>query len=217
MFIINNYKTTKNNYETQGSVTNITILKKNGSELIAKIDTQDLEKVQEMGVWFAEWHKDFNSYLVQNLEVTKENKKVQSKKRSLQSVILDTQASTPIKHINRDTLDNRKSNLEFVNSREKNEYETIDNDTIAVILKDKYGKPQAKALVLMKDFDRVINKRYTWIYEKGNRQPRVIAHTPNGKVYMENVIMLPSPEERVHHINLNPLDNRRTNLENKLR
>lgn len=75
MIIINNYKTTKNNYESQGSVTNITILKKNGSELIAKIDTEDLEKVQAMGVWFAEWHKDFNSYLVQNITTTKENKK----------------------------------------------------------------------------------------------------------------------------------------------
>jgi len=51
VIIINNYKTTKNNYESQGSVTNITILKKNGAELIAKIDTEDLEKVQSMGVW----------------------------------------------------------------------------------------------------------------------------------------------------------------------
>ncbi|WP_331476353.1 hypothetical protein [Terrisporobacter petrolearius] len=44
MITINNYKTTKNNYEIQSSVTNITILKKNDSELIAKIDTEDLEK-----------------------------------------------------------------------------------------------------------------------------------------------------------------------------
>ena len=217
VIIINNYKTTKNNYEIQGSVTNITILKKNGSEFIAKIDTEDLEKVQEMGVWFAEWHKDFNSYLVQNITTTKENKKVKSTKRNIQSVILDTGSSAPIRHINGDTLDNRKSNLELVNQREKNEYENIDDETIAIILKDRYGKPQAKALVSVKDLDRVINKRYTWVYSKGHNQPRVIAHIPSGKVYMEDVIMKPSEEERVHHINLNPLDNRRKNLENKLK
>ncbi|MGL5314601.1 MAG: hypothetical protein ACRC92_15225 [Peptostreptococcaceae bacterium] len=215
MFVINNYKTTENKYETQGSVTLITILKKNGTELIAKIDTSDLEKVQAMGIWFAEWHKDFNSYLVQNLTITKENKKIKSTKRNLQSVILDTQASAPIRHINSDTLDNRKSNLELVNMREKNEYEVIDDETIAVILKDKNGQVQDKALVSFKDLDRVINKRYTWIYHKGYRQPQVIAHTPNGKVHMEDVLMKPSEDERVHHINLNPLDNRRKNLENK--
>lgn len=215
MFVINNYKTTENKYETQGSVTLITILKKNNTELVAKIDTEDLEKVQAMGTWFAEWHKDFNSYLVQNLTVTKENKKIKSTKRNIQSVILDTQASAPIKHTNGDTLDNRKCNLELVNTKEKNEYEVIDDETIAVILKDKYGKDQAKALVSFKDLDRVINKRYTWIYHKGYKQPQVIAHTPNGKVNMEDVIMKPGEEERVHHINLNPLDNRRKNLENK--
>lgn len=217
MFIINNYKTTENKYEIQGSVTLITILKKNGTELVAKIDTSNLEKVQAMGVWFAEWHKDFNSYLVQNLTITKENKKIKSTKRNLQSVILDAQASAPIKHINGDTLDNRKSNLEVVNMKEKNEYEVIDDETIAVILKDKNGQVQDKTLVSYKDLDRVINKRYTWIYHKGYRQPQVIAHTPNGKVHMEDVLMKPGEGEKVHHINLNPLDNRRKNLENKVK
>ncbi len=215
MFIIDNYKTKENKYETQGNVTFINILKKNNTELVAKIDTEDLEKVQAMGTWFAEWHKDFNSYLVQNLTVTKVDKKLKSNKRNIQSVILDTEAKAPIKHINGDTLDNRKCNLQLVDRKEKNEYETIDNDTIAVILKDRYGKEQAKALISSKDLDRVINKKYTWLYHKGYKQPQVIAHTPNGKVNLEDVIMKPSENMRVHHINLNPLDNRRKNLENK--
>lgn len=215
MFSINNYKTTQNKYETQGSVTLITILKKNNAELVAKIDTEDLEKVQAMGTWFAEWNKDFNNYLAQNLTINKENKKIKSTKRNIQAVILDTASSAPIRHINGDTLDNRKCNLELVDRKEKNEYEVIDDETIAVILKDRYGKAQAKALVSFKDLDRVINKRYTWIYHKGHKQPQVIAHTPNGKVHMEDVIMKPGTDERVHHINLNPLDNRRKNLENK--
>ncbi|MEG1410831.1 MAG: hypothetical protein RSD36_13410 [Terrisporobacter sp.] len=215
MFVINNYKTTENKYEIQGPVTLITILKKNNTELVAKIDTEDLEKVQGMGIWFAEWHKDFNSYLVQNLTITKENKKIKSTKRNLQSVILDIQVKAPITHINGDTLDNRKCNLNLVDTTQKNEYETIDDETIAVILRDKNGRDHEKALVSFKDLDRVINKRYSWIYQKGNKQPQVIAHTPKGKVHMEDVIMNPSEDERVHHINLNPLDNRRNNLENK--
>ncbi len=215
MFIIDNYKTKENKYETQGNVTFINILKKNNTELVAKIDTEDLEKVQAMGTWFAEWHKDFNSYLVQNLTVTKVDKRLKSNKRNIQSVILDTETKAPIKHINGDTLDNRKCNLQLVDRKEKNEYETIDNDTIAVILKDRYGKEQAKALISSKDLDRVINKKYTWLYHKGYKQPQVIAHTPNGKVNLEDVIMKPSENMRVHHINLNPLDNRRKNLENK--
>ncbi|MGL4910935.1 MAG: hypothetical protein ACRC3Y_00755 [Romboutsia sp.] len=215
MFVIINYKTNENKYETQGSVTLITILKKNNTELVAKIDTEDLEKVQAMGTWFAEWHKDFNSYLVQNLTVTKEDKKLKSTKRNIQSVILDTAPNAPIKHINGDTLDNRKSNLQFVDRNEKNEYEVIDDETIAIMLKDRYGKVQAKALASIKDLDRVINKRYTWTYQKGYKQPQVIANTPNGKVNMQDVIMKPAEGEKVHHINLNPLDNRRKNLENK--
>ncbi|MDK2564032.1 hypothetical protein QOZ84_10765 [Romboutsia sedimentorum] len=215
MFIIDNYKTKENKYETQGNVTFINILKKNNTELVAKIDTEDLEKIQAMGTWFAEWHKDFNSYLVQNLTVTKVDKKLKSNKRNIQSVILDTESKAPIKHINGDTLDNRKCNLQLVDRKEKNEYETIDNDTIAVILKDRYGKEQAKALISSKDLDRVVNKKYTWLYHKGYKQPQVIAHTPNGKVNLEDVIMKPSENMRVHHINLNPLDNRRKNLENK--
>jgi hypothetical protein len=216
VFVINNYKTKENKYETQGSVTLITILNKKNAEFVAKIDTEDLEKVQAMGTWFAEWHKDFNSYLVQNVTETKENKKIKSIKRNIQSVILDTIASAPIKHINGDTLDNRKCNLEIFDPKAKNEYEVIDDETIAIILKDKYGKAQAKALISPSDLDKLVNDDYTWVYHKGYRQPQVVAHTPNGRAIMENVIMDPSEDERVHHINLNPLDNRRENLENKL-
>ena len=92
-------------------MTEIKVLKKNGSELTCKIDTSDLEKVKEFGTWFAEWHKDFNNYLIQTLVKTNVNGKVKYIKRSIQSVILDVNPKAPIKHLNGDTLDNRKDNL----------------------------------------------------------------------------------------------------------
>lgn len=62
---------------------------------------------------------NFNSYLVQNIATISEIKKVKSTKRNIQSVILATQSSVPIRHINGDTLDSRKFNLDIINQREK--------------------------------------------------------------------------------------------------
>ena len=215
MLIIENYKTSKNKYEINGDTTLITILTKKNKELIAKIDTCNLEKVQAMGTWFGEWNKDFNTYLANNLTITKNGKKIKSTKRNLQSLILGTNNDAPIKHINGDVLDNRRCNLEMVDRNARNDYEKVDQDTIAVILRDKYGREQAKALISKEDLDIVVNDDYTWTYFKGSKQPKVIAHTPEGKVYLDTYLMSPSENMRTHHINLNPLDNRRLNLENK--
>lgn len=211
--INNNYKTQQNNYETQEAVTLITVLKKNGEELIAKIDTADLEKVQNAGIWFAEWNKDFNTYLVQNISLSKLNKKSKPLKQSLQSFILDLDVNIPIKNINKDTLDNRKCNLEVVEQNTLNKYIKIDEDTIAIILKDKYGNAQAKALISPSDLDEVVTEEYTWVYYKTYNQISVVANTPKGRIPLDELLMVPADNMKIHHINLNPLDNKRTNLE----
>ncbi|MEG1310952.1 MAG: hypothetical protein RR942_18055 [Romboutsia sp.] len=215
MFVIIDYKTTKNKYKTQGETTLVTILNKKSAELTIKIDTRDLDKVQEAGIWFAEWNKDFNTYFAQSQKLTKTDKRIISTKRNLQSLILDTKNDAPIKHINGNVLDNRRCNVEVLTLGTKNDYEVVDNDTIAVILKDKYGRFQAKALISSKDLNKVINDKYTWNYHKGNGQPKVISNSAKGKLYLDTFLMKPSNNMRVHHINLNPLDNRRCNLENK--
>lgn len=209
------YKTIENKYETQGEITLVTILTKKNKELTVKIDTCDLEKVKGMGSWFGEWHKDFNSYLAQNLTIIKCGKKIKSTKQNLQSLILGTKNDEPIKHINGDVLDNRRCNLEIVDRNAKNDYEVIDESTISIILRDRYGKDQARALISKEDLEKVVNDDYTWIYYKGSRQPKVISHTKQGKVYLDTYLMNPEENMRTHHINLNPLDNRRCNLENK--
>lgn len=207
------YKNVENKYEIQGDVALITILKKDGSELISKIDAIDLEKVKNMGTWFAEWHKDFNSYLVQNISTTKTNKKSKPLKQNLQSVVLDTSPNAPIKHINGDTLDNRKSNLEIVERNTKNEYEIIDENTISILLKDKYGNVSSKALISKEDLDKVITDELSWVEYKKRDNIYVVANTPNGRIFLDKMLMNPSDKEVIHHINLNPLDCRRTNME----
>ena len=214
-FINTNYKNVENKYEIQGNIVLISLLNKKGLELITKIDVEDIEKTKNMGTWFAEWHKDFNSYLVQNISSTKTNKKSKPLKQNLQSVILGTNPNAPIKHINGDTLDNRKCNLQIVERNTKNDYEIIDENTVAIILKDKYGKAFSKALISKEDINTVITDEFSWVEYKVNNNIHVVANTPNGRIYLDKMLMTPSDNEVIHHINLNPLDCKRNNMEIK--
>ncbi|AMK50351.1 hypothetical protein LF65_05940 [Clostridium beijerinckii] len=210
-----NYKTQENKYTEKGNLTEITVLKKDGSELVCKIDTFDAKKVKEAGIWFAEWHKDFNNYLVQTLETAKVNGKTVSTKKSIQSVILDANPKTPIKHLNGNTLDNRKENLELYNRSLKNDCTKIDHDTMGIILRDKFGNHKDTALISMEDVNKVVKDGYNWVLYKKGSETMVVANTSEGRIRLDRLIMDPDETMKVHHINLNPLDNRRKNLENQ--
>lgn len=214
MFFINtNYKTTENKYEVRDDLVILIVLKKNGSELKVKINIPDLDKVRNEGIWFAEWNRDFNDYIIQNISSTKKNKQGKPLKQSLQSLILDLNPKAPINFVNGDVLDNRRSNLELVEKNSKNSYEIIDDNTIAVILTDKYGNPKDKALISTKDLSKVITDSYSWVLHKIDGNQVVIANTPKGRIHLDRVIMNPEADETIHHINLDPLDNTRKNLE----
>jgi len=210
-----NYKTQENKYTTKGNVTEITVLKKDGSELICKIDTFDAERVQKAGTWFAEWHKDFNNYLVQTLITSKVNGKTVSTKQTVQSVILDVNPKAPIKHLSGNTLDNRKENLELYNKNLKNDCTKIDHETMGIILRDKFGNSKDTALISMEDLNQVVLDGYNWVMHKKGSEHMVVANTADGRIRLDQLIMNPDDTMKVHHINLNPLDNRRKNLENK--
>ncbi|MDO4536052.1 MAG: hypothetical protein Q4B63_09605 [Clostridium perfringens] len=201
-----------NKYEVKDGIVYITVLKKNGEELITKINEADLETVSNTGNWFAEWNKDYNNYIVQSISTTKKNKKSKPLKQSLQSVILDVNPKAPISHFNGDTLDNRRSNLEIVERNSKNEYEILDNDTIAITLKDKLGKKEGVALISKEDLNTVVNDNFSWVIYKNHGEISVISNTPEGRLYLDYLLMQPSQKEDVYHINLNPLDNRRENI-----
>ena len=121
----------------------------------------------------------------------------------------------PIKHLNGDTLDNRKCNLELYNRALKNDCEKVDHETMAIILRDKYGNPKHKALISMSDVNNVVRDGYNWVvYHKG-AEMMVVANTKDGRIRLDEFLMEPEEGMKVHHINLNPLDNRRKNLEVK--
>ena len=61
----------------------------------------------------------------------------------------------------------------------------------------------------------VVKDGYNWVtYRKGN-ELMVVANTKNGRIRLDEFIMEPEEGTKIHHINLNPLDNRRKNLEVK--
>ncbi|MGN0026988.1 MAG: hypothetical protein ACI33I_08305 [Clostridium sp.] len=208
-----NYKTFKNKFEIKGPIAYGTALKKDGSELVFQIDADDVEKIQSMGTWFAEWHKDFNAYTIQNISKSSEPKPL---KQSLQTVVLNTSPKAPIKHINGNMLDNRKENLEIIQRNQKNQYEKVDDNTIAIILTNKYGIQHSKALISSEDLNAIITDEFSWVEYKKNGVITVIANTPKGRIHLDKLIMNPNESEIVHHINLNPLDCRRSNLEKKI-
>ena len=206
----------KNQYEIDNDVVKLTVFNKKGKSFTAQFDLEDLEKVKALGTWHAQWNKDFNNYIIQtSTEVIQKGKK-RYIKPTLQSTVLGTSPNAPIRHLNGDLLDNRKSNLEIYNRRQINDYEVLENQVIAIHLKDRYGNLVNKALISAEDLDQVVNEKYTWVCQKkANGQPYAIAHTEAGRVYLDTYLTNCQPGFRVHHINKNPLDNRRQNLEVK--
>ena len=82
------------------------ILKHPNQEKTFKIDLEDLVKVLNACLWKVEVDSRRGTYV---------RGKINNKKISLHQFVFDGKGK-PIDHINRDTLDNRKSNLRFTNS-----------------------------------------------------------------------------------------------------
>lgn len=190
--------------------------KKDGTTINTTIDAGDLTKVLEKGTWFAQWHKDFNNYLAQTLSEQLIDGKKMIEKQTLQSFIMDVHTKAPIRHLNGDTLDNRRCNLELYEKNKINDYQEFNENTIAIILRDKYGKENGKTLIDKEDLDRVISTGYSWVCHKINTEPFAVANTPEGRIFLNRFIMQTSENKVTHAINLNTLDNRKANLEHIL-
>ncbi len=213
LVIKSKYETKANEYEIKGNIAYIKLRKKDGTSIDTKIDAEDLQAVLEKGTWFAEWNKDFNSYLVKALSSSSEGGKKIKEKITLQTFILGMNTRTPVRHLNGDTLDNRKSNITVYDQNAVvNDYEDVDNDSVYIILRDKYGRQNGRTLIDRKDLSRVINSFHTWVYYLHEGEHYAVANTKNGRVYLHNFIM-DTPEDMVtKYITHNTMDNRRSNL-----
>jgi|GEM_PF-538480 len=203
-------------YEIDDQIVTLTAYTKKGKPVTAIFDVEDLDKVQSIDNWIAQWHKDFNEFLIQSKQTINENGKTHIKKVSLPATILNVSTNAPIRHINGNLMDNRKSNLEIYVRAQKNDYQVLANNTVAVHLKNRYGQVVADALISQEDLERVVNPEFTWIQKKrSNGQPRVVAHTEAGFITLDRYLTECPENFYVYHINKNPLDNRRQNLELK--
>jgi len=209
------YETKINESEVKGNVAFVKLRKKDGTTVDTKIDSEDLDRVLEKGTWFAEWSKDFNNYLVKTLSSSSADGKNAKEKQTLQSFILNTNTKTPIRHINGDTLDNRKSNIKIYDQNAViNDYEVVDADSVYIILRDKYGRKNGKTLIDSEDLDRVINSFHSWVYYLHEGEHYAVANTKNGRVFLHNFIMN-APEGMVtKYATHNTMDNRKSNLKN---
>lgn len=218
VFIIKTKNEVKiNEYVIKEEVAYIKLFKKDGEFINTEIDADNLEMVLNKGEWFAEWSKEFSSFLAQNLTYSSEGGKKLKVKQTLHSFILGTHPKTPIRHINGDTLDNRKCNIEIYDQNTAiNDYEAVDSETVAIILKDKYGRKKERTIIDKEDLDKVINRGYSWVYYLNFGEHYAVANTPIGRIYLQNFLMNPSEDMITKHLTHNTLDNRKSNLENVL-
>lgn len=203
-----NHKFSENKFEVKENKVEVTMQNKKGKDFVAVIDKEDEQRVKEQGIWFVEWSKDLNAYTAQNINENLKNKKGKPLKQSLQGFILGVSAKAPIRHIDGDYLNNTKSNLEIVDTHVRNDFEIVENDA-HILLKDKYGREEARAIVSKDDVEDLIKDEYNWALYRNE----VVANTEEGRVYLDELLLEPKENEIVHHINLNPLDNRRENIE----
>jgi hypothetical protein len=210
VIIKNTYDDRRNEYEVKENIAFLKLRKKNGTLIDCKIDIHDLERVLEGGLWFAEWHKDFNNYLALRY-IQKEKRR---EKQALHSFIIGADDKAPVRHLNGDTLDNRKSNLEIYNRNTPNDYKQGGDDSISIILRDNHGRENGKTIIDRDDLSRVLNNGYTWVHYRKDERRYAVANTPSGRIFLEKFIMNAPENVTVHHKNHNTLDNRKINLEN---
>ena len=79
-----------NDYEIKDNIALIKLNRKDGSTIETQIDLEDLDRVLKKGTWFAEWHKDYNNYLVHNVSYYYIEGKKHRKKMTLHSFIMGT-------------------------------------------------------------------------------------------------------------------------------
>ena len=92
---------------------------------------------------------------------------------------------------------------------DRNAY-VLEGETARILLKDKHLNVVAEAIIDAEDISKC--KEFKW-YARKSRTKLYVAGTINGKkVFLHRFILGYDGELDVDHINMNPLDNRKSNL-----
>ena len=111
----------KNEYIIKNGYVEIIINSRRHGKIITVIDEIDLLKAQQAGAWWIHYSEDINSYYVEGV--------VNGKYTRLHHHLLDVkQIDKYVDHINHDTLDNRRSNLNVVTNAENQQNRRLGKD-----------------------------------------------------------------------------------------
>lgn len=109
----------KNKFEVIGETTIIFLKRRNGDVLSAYIDTEDLKKIQEVDwSWYANFHKNSGTYYVM---ANAKKPDGSSTLVGLHRFLMDQPSGLVVDHIDRNPLNNKKSNLRIVTAAQNNQ------------------------------------------------------------------------------------------------
>lgn len=201
-----------NNYTIINNEARIELRRRNGEAIYTVVDADDLTRILKKGTWFAEWHDDFDNYLVHNVSYENTCERKRRVKMTLHSFIMGANPKEPIKHLDGDTLNNRKCNLAVYSQTMLNDFIESDEGTVKIILRDKGGNEKGITFIDSADLDKVKSNGYTWFYFVGNGEPYAVSSIKRNRIYLHRLIVDAPQYMSVDHINHNTLDNRRANL-----
>ena len=190
--------------EIEGSIGKLIAYTKKGKPIVATFDAVDIDKINAFKNWRAVWNAEFDCPVIES----KDFKDGRATRTPVGAAILACSPNAPIRHINVDFLDNRRSNLEIYDVKaQPNEYSS--DKCVAILLKDRCGYVIGNCCVDNEDLDLVINSGHIWFKKRrSSGQPYVV----NQDGLLLAHLLLGVNEGFVIYENKNPLDNRRKNI-----
>lgn len=102
----------KNDYEIRGETTVIFLKKRDGTSIECLVDTEMIGKIAEFeGSWYPTFSKSTRSYYARG-HIQGGNRSQRGRSFGMHRFIMDTPKGLVVDHIDGNTLDNRKSNLQ---------------------------------------------------------------------------------------------------------
>lgn len=197
------FEITINYFDIKIGETFINVSNKKGQIYKSKIDLKSIGPIKRDGFWHLTWSKEHNSYLVINMK----------SKLKLQNFLLGVNNNVPVFHKNKDTLDNRLSNLYiYEESNMKNNYELLDNDSVKIYISNRYKEKSLYFLISKCDFEKFLDDFGYWTYLKSKNKYTIFKNTKNGKKTPLDILFPKKNSNEIIKINKNFFDFRRENI-----